>query len=107
MVPNLAALVLGASSAAAQPPDSLCVQNASDRAHLFAAEAPGASRKLAMLSPGDKLCITGATAGTQGRVWVYETPDSLEGCGRLVPVGQAEEMRRFVEFDRCFWSSNS
>ena len=87
--------------------DALCVRNESQRAHLFAVDAPGAGRLLQELAPGERLCATGATVGATGVVSVFEDFDALEGCSRLVPVGQSESMRRYVDFDRCFWQSNS
>ena len=42
-----------------------------------------------------------------GVVSVYEDPDGLEGCSRLVPSGQTERLIKYADFDRCAWSSNS
>lgn len=86
--------------------DRLCVQNADTRALVFAVEAPGGARLLRDLAPGERLCTSGA-AGETGVVSVYEARDAIEGCSRLVPVGSVETLRRYVEFDRCFWDSNS
>jgi hypothetical protein len=98
---------VSSTPAPAQPADGLCVRNASAHRHLFAVEAPGTVRRVAPLAPGGTLCVTGADPGSTGRVWVYEDAEAFEGCGRLVPVGRTEDMRKYVEFDRCFWSSNS
>jgi len=87
--------------------DAVCVRNASDTPHVFAVEAPGAGRRVAELTPGGRLCARGAAPGTRGVVWVFENLDALEGCARIVPAGSTEAMKKFVEFDRCFWSSNS
>ncbi len=84
----------------------LCVRNADTRALLFAVEAPAGARLLRDLAPGERLCATGR-AGEVGVVSVYESRAAIEGCSRLVPVGHVETLRRYVEFDRCFWDSNS
>jgi hypothetical protein len=86
---------------------SLCVRNASERTHLFAVEAPDAGRRVQTLAPGERLCVHGASMRRTGIVSVFESRDAVEGCSRLVPVGRTEEMIEYVDFDRCFWSSNS
>jgi len=101
----LASPVLAQSATPA--PDALCVMNGSSHGHLFVAEAPGAGRDVAELAPGGVLCISGAEPGAGGVVSVFEHLDAMEGCSRLVPVGQTEIMIKYVDFDRCFWSSNS
>lgn len=87
--------------------ETLCVRNDSGRSHLFAVEAPGAERLLQDIASGESLCATGAISGATGVVSVFEDINALEGCSRLVPVGQTEAMIQYVDFDRCFWSSNS
>ena len=87
--------------------DMLCVLNASPDDHVFAVQAPGAGRRVQELSPGERLCTSGAQKGSTGVVSVYEHLDALEGCSRLVAVGRTEAMIRYVDFDRCLWSSNS
>lgn len=85
---------------------ALCVRNRNSHAHFFAVEADGAERRTGMLDPGERLC-TEASPGATGMVSVFEEADSFEGCSRLVPVGETEDMLRYVDFDRCFWSSNT
>lgn len=101
-----ATLVSAASAQGRGIAERLCVQNGDARALVFAVEAPGGVRLLRGLVPGARLCTSGA-AGETGVVSVYETRDAVEGCSRLVPVGSIETLRRYVEFDRCFWDSNS
>ncbi|RBI77209.1 hypothetical protein DQW77_01905 [Roseovarius sp. TE539] len=84
----------------------LCVRNRNTHEHFFAVEADGAERRTGFLAPGEKLCIEGAPGAT-GTVSVYEEADGFEGCSRLVPVGKTEDMLKYVDFDRCFWSSNT
>lgn len=86
---------------------TLCLRNDSGQSYLFAVEAPGAERRVQEVLAGESLCVTGAKAGATGVVSVFEEMDALEGCSRLVPVGQTEAMIRYVDFDRCFWGSNS
>ena len=89
------------------PADALCVRNASAQAHLFAVDPPDQRRETGFLAPGETLCIDGIAAPATGAVSVYESADEMEGCTRLVPVGRTEDMLKYVDFDRCFWSSNT
>ncbi|WP_232796391.1 c-type cytochrome [Roseovarius salinarum] len=84
----------------------LCVRNLSARAHLFAVEADGADRRVKTLESGGVLCIDAPQAET-GVVSVYESEDAFEGCSRITPVGTTEDMLEYVDFDRCFWRSNT
>jgi hypothetical protein len=84
----------------------LCVRNLDGHAHFFAVETTAADRQTATLAPGERLCITAAESRT-GMVQVFESADGFEGCSRLVPVGHTEDMLQYVDFDRCFWSSNT
>lgn len=102
LVPTVAS-----SGEAVTGPDTVCVRNANTHAYLFAAEAPSGERKVAELAPGERLCAQGAGPGSTGVVSVFENYDAFEGCSRLVPVGKTEDMIKYVDFDRCFWSSNS
>ncbi|WP_412507000.1 hypothetical protein [Roseovarius sp. SYSU LYC5161] len=86
--------------------DQVCVGNGTDERFLFAAQAPGGVRVLHLLAPGEVLCSDGTEAG-RGVVSVYETADALEGCSRLVAPGRTEALLRYVDFDRCAWTSNS
>ena len=86
--------------------DQVCVGNRTAEPFLFAAQAPGGPRVLQMLRPGEVLCSDGAGPG-RGVVSVYEEADALEGCSRLVAPGRTEALLRYVDFDRCAWTSNS
>ncbi len=88
--------------------NKVCVLNASPNSHFFAAEGKGVERVTATLSPGQRLCAA-ANGGQEwaGVVSVYEADDGIEGCSRLVKSGTVEQMLKYVDFDRCFWSSNS
>ena len=94
---------------AAQEGDAkiLCVRNDSQRSYLFVVEAPGAERLVQDIPAGESLCANGATPGGTGVVSVFEDMEALEGCSRLVPVGQTEAMIQYADFDRCFWETNS
>ncbi len=82
----------------------ICVVNKAEHPLFFAAEAHAGRRETAMLAPGQSLCVEG---GVTGMVSVYEHADAMEGCSRLVEAGREEALLRYVDFDRCFWSSNS
>jgi len=86
--------------------NALCVRNRNSHTHFFAVEAEGAERRTGMLAPGETLC-TEAEPGATGMVSVFEEADGFEGCSRLVPVGETEDMLKYVDFDRCFWGSNT
>jgi cytochrome c2 len=87
--------------------DKVCVRNASQHSHFFAAEGKGVERVTATLAPGDTLCATARGPGWSGVVSVYETATGFEGCSRLVRTGTVEDMRAYADFDRCAWGSNS
>lgn len=87
--------------------NKVCVQNASSYSHFFAAEGKGVERLTATLKPGQRLCATAQGDGWAGVVSVYEAADGFEGCSRLVKAGTVEQMHKYVDFDRCLWSSNS
>ena len=89
----------------AVPGDRLCVVNASPRGLFFAVETREGARRFAALEPGERLC-TEPTGAADGIVSVFEDADGFEGCSRIVPVGTAEQMRRYAEFDRCLWGSH-
>ncbi|WP_299844169.1 cytochrome c family protein [uncultured Roseovarius sp.] len=87
--------------------NAVCVRNLNSHEHLFAVDAPGADRRIEMLKPGEVLCTSVAETVRTGTVTVFEHADAFEGCSRLVPVGRTEDMLKYVDFDRCFWSSNT
>lgn len=93
--------------ASAPGENKICVRNASSHSHFFAAEGKGVERLTATLSPGQSLCAAAQGDGWAGIVSVYEAADGIEGCSRLVKSGTVEQMFKYVDFDRCFWSSNS
>jgi len=86
--------------------NALCVRNRNTHAHFFAVEARTGARRTGALSPGERLC-TEAARGATGVVSVFESENAFEGCSRLVKAGTTEDMLKYVDFDRCFWSSNS
>jgi len=98
------AILTATSSQAA--PSAVCVTNGSEQAHFFAAEAIPGARKTGWLQPGETLCGAGNNA-KGGVVSVFEAPDHEEGCSRLVSGDETETLLRYVDFDRCFWSSNT
>ena len=93
---------LGTAAAA----DEVCVANRTAETFLFAAQAPDGTRVVQTLGPGEVLCSDGSGPG-RGVVSVYEGADALEGCSRLVAPGRTEALLRYVDFDRCAWTSNS
>lgn len=86
---------------------NICVQNASAMPHFFAAEIDGGARVTGTLAAGEILCTADVGASLNGVVSVFETETHLEGCSRLVASGTVEKMKKYSEFDRCAWSSNS
>lgn len=97
---------LGSAPARKTAQNTLCVRNADEHQLFFAVEADGAERRTGYLEAGGVLCTT-SQPGQSGMVSVFEEADALEGCSRLAPVGTTEVMLRYVDFDRCFWSSNT
>lgn len=87
------------------PTDGFCIVNASKKPHVFTTESREGARQLAELAPGDRLCASG-TEADDGIVSVFESAEALEGCSRIVPVGSAEALIEYAEFDRCAWSSH-
>ncbi len=88
------------------PQDGFCVVNTSEKPHFFTAETREGERVVSNLKPGEQLCSS-STAASDGIVSVFETENGFEGCSRIIPVGQAEEMQKFAEFDRCRWGSHN
>ncbi len=97
------ALILSAQAALAET--RICVENGSEHPHLFTTETRDGTRQTAMLSPGGRLCSE-PTQAADGIVGVFETPDALEGCGRIVPAGTTETLIAYAEFDRCHWGAH-
>ncbi|MBL4768623.1 MAG: cytochrome c family protein [Rhodobacteraceae bacterium] len=97
---------LATYSVAAEDSHQVCVVNSSKHEYYFAAEASGGLRKVGKLAPGETLCSVSGSSST-GVVSVYEDPENLEGCSRLVTSGQTEGLIKYADFDRCAWSSNS
>ncbi len=83
----------------------ICIENAAGHAHLFTTETREGLRQTAMLTPGGRLC-SGPTAAEDGIVGVFETPDALEGCARIIPAGTTETLIAYAEFDRCRWGGH-
>jgi hypothetical protein len=86
--------------------NALCVRNLDESSHFFAVETSRKDRRTGTLPPGKRLCIT-AAKGETGLVQVFDNADGFEGCSRLVQVGQTEDLLKYVDFDRCFWGSNT
>ncbi|MCK0100957.1 cytochrome c family protein [Pseudohalocynthiibacter sp. F2068] len=91
-------------ASAAEGETSVCVVNGSDETRLFAAESNGENRVTGTLAPGETLCSEGAG---DGMVTVFEAPDHLEGCTRLVSAGGQDTLLKYADFDRCAWTSNT
>jgi len=85
--------------------NALCVGNRNTHTYFFTVEVRGGARQTGTLSPGERLCAE-APPGATGVVSVFEAEDEFEGCSRLVKAGKTEDMIQYVDFDRCFWSSN-
>ncbi|HHS89394.1 MAG TPA: c-type cytochrome [Rhodobacteraceae bacterium] len=105
VISYLATFSTASADMGAAPQNAFCVTNASDKAHFFAVETREGERQFAPLNPGAQLC-SGTTEAADGIVSVFQDENGFEGCSRIVPVGAAEEMREYAEFDRCLWSSN-
>lgn len=87
------------------PADGFCIINAAELSFLFATETREGARQLLELAPGEHLC-TDSTAAADGIVSVFENAQGFEGCSRIVPIGTAEQLTEYAEFDRCGWSSH-
>ncbi|MDJ0630285.1 MAG: hypothetical protein QNJ44_18670 [Rhodobacter sp.] len=98
-------VVLGTFALPAAAGTGVCVENGTGEAFLFAAEARGGLREVAMLDPGGRLCSARA-GGAGGVVSVFESAEHEEGCSRLVAEGETETLLEYVDFDRCRWSSH-
>jgi cytochrome c len=105
----------GAATDAAQvdTENKICVVNGTEESHYFLAEARGLagntdSRVLGTLAPGETLCTQALeeAEAARGVVSVFEFPDELEGCSRLVDVSAPETLKLYADFDRCAWSSH-
>lgn len=96
---------LGTFQSAALKEDRICVVNATAETHLFAVETREGARELATLAPGGELCSE-ATRAADGIVSIYESAEAIEGCSRIVPTGEAEQVLEYAEFDRCRWGSH-
>ena len=91
--------------AADAPKDGFCIQNGSPKTHLFQTETREGLSQSATLAPGEQLCTSGSAA-KDGVVRVFESADAVEGCGRIVPLGDVEALIAYAEFDRCEWRSH-
>lgn len=84
-------------------PGKMCVTNGAHQEHLFIVES-GDIRTAETLAPGGMLC---ADTDQGGKVSVFEHPDDLEGCTQLMAPNISNTLVRYMEFDRCEWSSHS
>ena len=102
-----ALIVIAAAPAFAgeAPADGFCIENASAHTHLFQTETREGVSQSATLAPGERLCASGSTA-MDGVARVFESADAVEGCGRIVPLGETEALIAYAEFDRCEWRSH-
>lgn len=103
----LIALVVATAhgSACAGSPDlaSLCVLNQTTEQLFFTVRGIDPEAQVGRtLARGETLCLHHAGRGV---VAAFETPESLEGCSRLVPAGGQETLVDFGRFDRCAWAS--
>jgi hypothetical protein len=83
----------------------VCVTNGTGHTAFFVADANGAGQHDGDLAPGMTLCSDPGD-GSGGAVRVFENRDAFEGCSRLVQDGATETLIRYVDFDRCQWSSH-
>ncbi|WP_456390524.1 c-type cytochrome [Profundibacter sp.] len=84
-------------------PGKMCVTNGAHQQHLFIVETADV-RTVEMLAPGGMFC---ADTDQGGKISVFEQPDDLEGCTRLMAPDKSNTLVRYMEFDRCEWSSHS
>lgn len=97
---NLIAAILTGSTALAAAPDEICVTNGDTVALLFTVEALGGARRVEMLVPDARLCVSGA----RGTVGAFLDADAIEGCSRLTTADQEETLIRYTNFDTCVWA---
>ncbi len=83
----------------------ICVDNATDVPRYFAVENRDGTRATSWLAASAWMCLP-EFGGLGGTVAVFEGPDSLEGCARLVGPGGTDRLLAFSNFDRCHWSSH-
>ncbi len=93
--------------------NEICVKNKTGKDYIFAVQIGDGERLVELLPDGQKLCVIGAgnigeisDNNNKGVVSVYEALDDIEGCSRLVKIGTIEKLFKFVDADRCLWSSN-
>ena len=84
-------------------PDSatFCVENRDDERLLFIVESASGKREQSYIKPAETGCFPRQAVAT---VWVFESPDALEGCSVLVPettTGLA--LQSYASFDNCDW----
>lgn len=104
MDPGPRSLILVAFLSGPSVAADLCVSNGTGaRLHFTVEAAATGTRRAADLSPGETLCLKGASGGT---VAAFESAASIEGCSRLVPAGQSDRLLAFARFDRCRWQSH-
>ncbi len=101
----LIVIIAAPAFAAEAPADGFCIENASEHTHLFQTETREGARQSATLVPGERLCASG-TFAADGVARVFESADAVEGCGRIVPLGETEALIAYAEFDRCEWRSH-
>ncbi len=84
-------------------PDSatFCIENRDDERLLFIVQSASGKRHKRYLKPAEVGCYRRQGVAT---VWVYESPDALEGCSVLVPdTATGLTLRSYASFDNCDW----
>jgi len=84
-------------------PDSatFCIENRDDARLLFLVQSASGKREKRYFKPKETACYRRQRVAT---VWVYESPDALEGCSVLVPdTATGLTLRSYASFDNCDW----
>lgn len=103
MVRTAIALSLAAAGAGSSAHAEICVTNDAGTPYHFALETDDGERARATLADGATFCA-GAAGG--GVAWVFESPESLEGCSRHLDAGASDRLTVYGAFDRCRWGSH-
>ncbi len=84
-------------------PDSatFCIENRDDERLLFIVQSASGKRDQGYLKPTETGCYPRQAVAT---VWVFESPDALEGCSVLVPeTATGLRLQSYASFDNCDW----
>jgi hypothetical protein len=86
---------------AAPDPATFCIENRDDERLLFIVQSASGKRGERYLKPGETGCHARQAVAT---VWVFESPDALEGCSVLVPdTATGLRLQSYASFDNCDW----